>query len=82
APRADVTATGQADVIRLNCSPYLTSSPFHPVTQRISQDAGVEPDFDDNQILEHVRKLLEGREGLDWEQVLPVFAALVAPRSA
>ncbi|WP_209599576.1 adenylate/guanylate cyclase domain-containing protein [Ruegeria sp. HKCCSA071] len=79
---ADVTATGQADVIRLNCSPYLTSSPFHPVTQRISQDAGVEPDFDDNQILEHVRKLLEGREGLDWEQVLPVFAALVAPRSA
>ncbi|MFY0310216.1 adenylate/guanylate cyclase domain-containing protein [Leisingera sp. D0M16] len=79
---AETTASGQADVIRLNCSPYLSSSPFHPVTHRISQDAGVEPGFDDDQILEHVRKMLEGRKGLDWEQVLPVFAALVAPRSA
>ncbi|WP_170476191.1 adenylate/guanylate cyclase domain-containing protein [Ruegeria arenilitoris] len=73
---------GRADVIRLNCSPYLTSSPFHPVTQRISQDAGVEPGFDDDQILGQVRKMLEARPGLDWEQVLPVFAALVAPQSA
>lgn len=79
---ADITANDQADVIRLNCSPYLSSSPFHPVAQRISQDAGVEPDFDDNLILEHVKKVLERRPGLDWEQVLPVFAALVAPRSA
>ncbi len=79
---ADITANDQADIIRLNCSPYLSSSPFHPVAQRISQDAGVEPDFDDNLILEHVRKMLERRPGLDWEQVLPVFAALVAPRSA
>nr|WP_321254745.1 adenylate/guanylate cyclase domain-containing protein [uncultured Ruegeria sp.] len=79
---AEVAATDEADVIRLNCSPYLTSSPFHPVTQRISQDADVEPDFDDNLILDHVRKMLEGRKGLDWEKVLPVFAALVAPRSA
>lgn len=78
---AEVTANGQADIIRLNCSPYLTSSPFHPVTQRISQDAGVAPDFDDEQILSHVRKLLQAREGLDWQRVLPVFAALVAPRS-
>lgn len=79
---AEITANDQADVIRLNCSPYLSSSPFHPVAQRISQDAGVEPDFDDNLILEHVRKMLEARSGLDWEQVLPVFAALVAPHSA
>ncbi len=79
---AEITENDQADVIRLNCSPYLSSSPFHPVAQRISQDAGVEPDFDDNLILDHVRKMLEGRPGLDWEQVLPVFAALVAPRSA
>lgn len=78
---AEVTANGQADVIRLNCSPYLTSSPFHPVTQRISQDAGVDPDFDDEQILSHVRRLLQARDGLDWQRVLPVFAALVAPRS-
>ncbi len=78
---AEITENDQADVIRLNCSPYLSSSPFHPVAQRISQDAGVEPDFDDNLILEHVRKMLEGRPGLDWEQVLPFFAALVAPRS-
>ncbi|WP_170326743.1 adenylate/guanylate cyclase domain-containing protein [Ruegeria arenilitoris] len=78
---AEIAAGDQADVIRLNCSPYLSSSPFHPVTQRISQDAGVEPDFDDNLILQHVRKMLEGRSGLDWKSVLPVFAALVAPRS-
>lgn len=71
-----------ADVIRLNCSPYLTSSPFHPVVERISQDAGVEPEFDDNRILEHVRKVLEVRPGLDLQQVLPVFAALVAPRTS
>ncbi|NOD92611.1 AAA family ATPase [Ruegeria sp. HKCCD4884] len=79
---ADIAVNDQADVIRLNCSPYLSSSPFHPVAQRISQDAGVEPDFDDNLILEHVRKMLEARPGLDWKQALPVFAALVAPRSA
>ncbi|WP_170465354.1 adenylate/guanylate cyclase domain-containing protein [Ruegeria arenilitoris] len=79
---AETTANEQADVIRLNCSPYLSSSPFHPVAQRISQDAGVEPGFDDHLILEHVQNMLEGRPGLDWEQVLPVFAALVAPRSA
>ncbi|WP_171240924.1 AAA family ATPase [Ruegeria sp. HKCCA5491] len=79
---ADCTTDDQADVIRLNCSPYLTSSPFHPVTERISQDAGVEPDFDDNQILEHVRDMLSSRPGLNLEKVLPVFAALVAPRSA
>ncbi len=78
---AEITKQDQADIIRLNCSSYLSSSPFHPVTQRISQDAGVEPDFDDNLILEHVGKMLEGRPGLDWEQVLPAFAALVAPRS-
>ncbi|MEO9574664.1 MAG: adenylate/guanylate cyclase domain-containing protein [Roseobacter sp.] len=70
-----------ADIIRLNCSPYLTSSPFHPVTERISQDAGVAPDFDDDLVLEHVRQMLKARPGLDWQQVLPVFAALVAPRS-
>ncbi|WP_050931570.1 adenylate/guanylate cyclase domain-containing protein [Aestuariivita boseongensis] len=70
-----------ADIIRLNCSPYLTSSPFHPVTERISQDAGVEPDFDDDRVLKNVRAMLEARPGLDWRQVLPVFAALVAPRS-
>ncbi|WP_240336787.1 adenylate/guanylate cyclase domain-containing protein [Tropicibacter sp. Alg240-R139] len=79
---SEVAANGMADVIRLNCSPYLSSSPFHPVTQRISQDAGVEPDFDDDQILEHVRKVLETRDGLNVDQVLPAFAALVAPRSA
>ncbi len=78
---AETAADDQADVIRLNCSPYLTSSPFHPVTERISQDAHVEPGFDDNQILEHVRELLETRPGLDLDEVLPVFAALVAPRS-
>lgn len=78
---AETTKSDQADVIRLNCSPYLSSSPFHSVTHRISQDAGVGPGFDDNQILEHVKKMLRGRKGLDWEQVLPVFAALVAPRS-
>ncbi len=78
---AELTKQDQADIIRLNCSSYLSSSPFHPVTQRISQDAGVEPDFDDHLILEHVRTMLEGRPGLDWEQVLPAFAALVAPRS-
>lgn len=78
---SDDVLAGKADVIRLNCSPYLTSSPFHPVTERISQDAGVEPDFDDERVLENVRALLETRQGLDLEQVLPVFAALVAPRS-
>ncbi len=79
---ANAVATSEADIIRLNCSPYLTSSPFHPVAQRISQDAGVGTDFDDDQILDLVKKMLESREGLDWEQVLPVFAALVAPHSA
>ncbi|MBO9412541.1 MULTISPECIES: adenylate/guanylate cyclase domain-containing protein [unclassified Ruegeria] len=78
----DVTKAGQADIIRLNCSPYLTSSPFHPVTERISQDAGVEPGFDDDQVLRHVRAMLEARQGIDLDQVLPVFAALVAPASA
>ncbi len=71
-----------ADIIRLNCSPYLTSSPFHPVMERISQDAGVEPDFNDDRILDHVQKMLEARPGLDLQQVLPVFAALVAPHSS
>ncbi len=78
---ADEAVVDTADVIRLNCSPYLTSSPFHPVTERISQDAGVGPDFKDDQVLERVRAMLETRPGLDHEQVLPVFAALVAPRS-
>lgn len=77
----DNEVAGSADVIRLNCSPYLTSSPFHPVTERILQDAGVVPDFDDNRILEHLRAMLEARPALDWQQVLPGFATLVAPRS-
>ncbi|WP_109310532.1 adenylate/guanylate cyclase domain-containing protein [Ruegeria sp. AU67] len=79
---ANAVATSEADIIRLNCSPYLSSSPFHPVAQRISQDAGVGTDFDDDQILDLVKKMLESREGLEWEKVLPVFAALVAPHSA
>ncbi len=73
------TVAENADIIRLNCSPYLTSSPFHPVIDRISQDAGVQPDFTDDRILKHVQTKLEEREGLDLRQVLPVFAALVAP---
>ncbi|MGV6803626.1 MAG: adenylate/guanylate cyclase domain-containing protein [Ruegeria sp.] len=77
----DVTVAGVADTIRLNCSPYLTSSPFHPVTERISQDAGAGPDFDDEKVLDLVRGMLAERQGLDLEKVLPVFAALVAPRS-
>lgn len=78
---ADEAIAGQADIIRLNCSPYLTGSPFHPVTERIWQDAGVAPNFDDDRILERVNAMLQARQGLDWPQVLPVFAALVAPRS-
>lgn len=78
---ADATVAGQADIIRLNCYPYLTGSPFHPVTERISQDAGVAPDFDDDRILAAVSTMLRARQALDWQQVLPVFAALVAPRS-
>jgi class 3 adenylate cyclase/tetratricopeptide (TPR) repeat protein len=78
---SDDAIAGRADIIRLNCSPYLSSSPFHPVTERISQDAGVEPGFDDDRVLENLRTMLKARPGLDWEQVLPVFAALVAPRS-
>ena len=79
---AGATVAGNADIIRLNCSPYLTSSPFHPVAERISQDAGVEPGFDDDRVLEQVRAMLTVRPGIDLAQVLPVFAALVAPRSA
>jgi len=79
---ADVSQSGKADIIRLNCSPYLTSSPFHPVAERISQDAGVQPDFDDDRVLEHVRTMLAARQGLNLDQVLPVFAALVSPSSA
>ena len=71
----------KADVIRLNCSPYLTSSPFHPVAERISQDAGVGPDFDDDKVQDHVHDMLAQRQGLDLGKVLPVFAALVAPHS-
>jgi predicted ATPase/class 3 adenylate cyclase len=78
----DVEKSGDADIVRLNCSPYLSSSPFHPVAERISQDAGVEPGFDDDRILEHVRSLLEARQGLDHEKALPVYAAMVAPGSA
>lgn len=78
---SDSAIREQADIIRLNCSPYLTGSPFHPVTERISRDAGIAPDFDDDRILEHVSAMLEARPGLDWQKVLPVFAALVAPRS-
>ncbi|MCA0928194.1 ATP-binding protein [Ruegeria profundi] len=71
----------EADIIRLNCSPYMTSSPFHPVAERISQDAGVGPDYEDDQVLDHVRAMLETRPGIELENVLPVFAALVAPGS-
>ena len=77
----DGAVTNRADIIRLNCSPYLTSTPFHPVAERISQDAGVGPDFDDDRVQEHVHDLLAKRPGLDLDKVLPVFAALVAPRS-
>jgi len=78
----DEAISENADIIRLNCSPYLTSSPFHPVAERISQDAKVEPGFDDDRVLELVQALLKTRHGLNLDQVLPVFAALVAPRSA
>lgn len=77
----DAEQAGNVDIVRLNCSPYLSSSPFHPVAERISQDAGVEPDFDDDRVLEHVRLMLESRPGLDHEQILPVYAAMVAPSS-
>lgn len=78
---SDETVAQIADVIRLNCSPYLTSSPFHPVTARISQDAGVEPDFDDERTLAHLETMLQRRSGVDVAQVLRVFASLVAPAS-
>jgi len=77
----DESVVHQADIIRLNCSPYLTSSPFHPVAERISQDAGVDPDFDDDRVQESVHDMLAQRQGLDLDLVLPAFAALVAPRS-
>jgi len=76
---SDSIVAQNADIIRLNCSPYLTSSPFHPVTERISQDAGIEPNFDDERAVQHVKAMLVQRPGLDVTQVLPVFAALVAP---
>lgn len=79
---ADPDVAEHADIIRLNCSPYLTSSPFHPVAERISQDAGVGHDFDDDRVQEHVRGMLSRRQGLNLDQVLPVFASLVAPHSA
>ena len=55
----DEAISENADIIRLNCSPYLTSSPFHPVAERISQDAKVEPGFDDDRVLELVQALLK-----------------------
>ncbi|WP_170384447.1 ATP-binding protein [Ruegeria atlantica] len=70
-----------ADILRLNCSPYLNTSPFYPVTERIAQDAGVGPDYEDDKVVGHVRAMLETRPGIELDQVLPVFAALVAPRS-
>ncbi len=77
----DDVIANNADIIRLNCSPYLTSSPFHPVAERISQDAIVPPDIGDDLVLDLVRGMLETRHGLDVERILPVFAALVAPLS-
>lgn len=77
---ADVDPDG-TDIIRLNCSPYLASSPFHPISERITQDAGILPNEDDDTVLERVRSLLQSRAGTDVEQVLPVYAALVAPGS-
>ncbi|WP_425046479.1 AAA family ATPase [Primorskyibacter sp. S87] len=70
------------DIIRLNCVPYLASSPFHPVAERIARDAGIQPSDTDNAMLARVRALLESRAGVDVDHMLPVYAALVAPGSA
>ncbi len=75
--RHDIDAE-ETDVVRLNASPYFSNSPLHPVVERISQDAGLLPDEDDDQCAERVRQALLPR-GLAEGKTLPVFAALVAP---
>jgi class 3 adenylate cyclase/tetratricopeptide (TPR) repeat protein len=70
-----------SELLRLNCVPYLSSSPFHPVAERITQDAGVAPHFSDAEIVESLARLLDSRPGIDPARVLPVYAALLAPES-
>ncbi|TMV07529.1 guanylate cyclase [Ruegeria sediminis] len=67
------------DIIRLNCSPYFTTTPFHPVAERITQDADLLPVDDAAGVTTKLRALLEGRQTPNLDNVLQVYAALVAP---
>lgn len=67
------------DIIRLNCSPYFTKTPFHPVAERIGLDAELNPGDTTEIITDKLRKLLQSRNTDNLEDVLPVYIALVAP---
>ncbi len=69
-----------AHVIRWNCSPYFSNSPFHPVADRMSRDAGIGPGDDDTRIADRLSRALAERGVIDTK-LLPVFAALVTPAS-
>jgi len=67
------------DIIRLNCSPYFATTPFHPVAERISQDAELQPGDTTEVITDKLRTLLQRRKTRNLDDILPVYIALVAP---
>ncbi|MDK3016881.1 AAA family ATPase [Pseudodonghicola flavimaris] len=69
----------ETDIIRLNCSPYFSKTPFHPVAQRIAQDAGLQPGDDARVITEKLRHLLLLRKTADLDHVVSVYLTQVAP---
>ncbi|MGR3762309.1 ATP-binding protein (plasmid) [Roseobacteraceae bacterium NS-SX3] len=69
------------DVIRLNCSPYFSSAPFHPVAERITSDADLLPGDGPEDATAKLRRLLERRNTPELDSVLPVYAALTAPQA-
>ncbi|WP_278922591.1 ATP-binding protein [Pseudophaeobacter profundi] len=69
------------DIIRLNGSPYFTTTPFHPVADRISHDADLAPIDTPEEMAAKLRDLLERRSTPDLDRVLSVYAMLAAPQA-
>ena len=67
----------QHELIRLQCSPYHTTSAFYPIVQRLSRFAGFSPADDQTMRAEKFNTLIQ-RYGENAADVGPIYAELLS----
>ena len=71
-----LTADGQ-QLIRLQCSPFLTDSAYHPFVERLARVAGIGPSDSAANRLRKLEELLRETDE-DLQSLIPVYAELLS----